>query len=133
MVAATHAACRRTNGTARGRPPVINFYCIYAVAAFVTNFLLGLELVAITAASAPTASTSTSSAAPAAPAPPAAAAAAAVAARLFARSHDQIAAADVGAVELRDQSLGIGRDLDLDLCTNQTVKSGARRERGRAG
>jgi hypothetical protein len=36
-------------------------------------------------------------------------------------------------VELADQPLGVGRDLDLDLCTNQTVKSGARRERGRAG
>ena len=117
----------------RGRPPGINFYCIYAVAAFVYELLPGLELVAITAASAPTASTSTSSAAPAAPAAPAAAPAAAVAARLLARSHDQVASADVGAMELRDQSLGVGRDLDLDLCTNQTVKSGARRERGRAG
>ena len=25
------------------------------------------------------------------------------------------------AVELRDQPLSVGRDLDLDLCTNQTV------------
>ena len=86
-----------------------------------TSSLLNLELVAITAASAPTASTSTSSAAPAAPAAPAAAPAAAVAARLLARSDNEVAAADVGAVELRDQPLGVGRDLDLDLCTNQTV------------
>ena len=35
-IAATRAACQRTSGTARGRPPGINFYCIYAVAAFVT-------------------------------------------------------------------------------------------------
>ena len=27
--AATRAACRRTSGTARGRPPVIKLYCIY--------------------------------------------------------------------------------------------------------
>ena len=83
--------------------------------------LLNLELVAITAAPAPTASTSTSSAAPAAPAAPAAAPAAAVAARLLARPDNQVSSADVGAVELRDQALGVGRDLDLDLCTNQTV------------
>ena len=93
---------------------------------FCNELLPGLELVAITAASAPTASTSTSSAAPAAPAAPAAAPAAAVAAGLFPRPHDEVAAADIGPVELADQPLGVGRDLDLDLCTNQTVKSGAR-------
>ena len=92
---------------------MINFYCIRF------RTLLNLELVAAAAAPAPAAAAPTSSPAPAPP--PAAAAAAAVAARLFARSHDQIAAADVGPVELRDQSLGVGRDLDLDLCTNQTV------------
>ena len=73
---------------------------------FCYELLPGLELVAITAAPAPTASTSTSSAAPAAPAAPAAAATA-VAARLFARSDNEVAAADVGAVELADQFLGV--------------------------
>ena len=91
---------------------------------------MSLEIAAA-AATTPAAAAPTSS--PAAASPPAAAPAAAVAARLLARSHDQVASADVGAMELRDQSLGVGRDLDLDLCTNQTVKSGARRERGRAG
>ena len=82
--------------------------------------LLGLEIAAAATATTPAAAAPTSSPAPASP-PAAAAAAATIAARLFARSHDQIAAADVGPVELRDQPLGVGRDLDLDLCTNQTV------------
>ena len=97
----------------------------------VTNFLLNLELVA--AAAAPATASPAAASSPASASPPAAAATAAVAARLFARPHDEVAAADIGPVELADQPLGVGRDLDLDLCTNQTVKSGARRERGRAG
>ena len=91
---------------------------------------MSLEIAAA-AATTPAAAAPTSS--PAAASPPAAAPAAAVAAGLFPRPHDEVAAADIGPVELADQPLGVGRDLDLDLCTNQTVKSGARRERGRAG
>ena len=73
--------------------------------------LLNLELVATTttATASPAAASS-----PAPPPAPAAAPAATIAARLFARSHDQIAAADIGAVELADQLLRVGRDLDLD-------------------
>ncbi len=95
---------------------MIKLFCIQApTTRFVTN-LLNLELVAA-AAPATAAPASTSSPAPAPP--PAAAAATTVAAGLFPRPHDEVAPADIGPVELADQPLGVGRDLDLDLCTNQ--------------
>ena len=92
--------------------------------------LLNLELVA---AAAPATAAPASTSSPAPPSPPAAAPAAAIAARLFARSHDQIAASNVGAVELADQLLGVGRDPDLDLCTNQTVSRVLASRRWRGG
>ena len=78
--------------------------------------LLNLELVATTttATASPAAASS-----PAPPPAPAAAPATTVATGLLARPDNEVAAADIGAVELADQFLGVGRDLDLDLCTNQ--------------